>query len=79
MNAMESDECAYGQHARSSRSELFYQKGVVKNFAKFAGKHLYQSLFVNKVAGMRPANLVKKLWTRSFPVNFAKFSRTPFL
>ena len=60
MNAVESDECAYGQQARSSRSELFYQKGVVKNFAKFTEKHLCQSLFVNKVAGISPANLVKK-------------------
>ena len=30
--------------------EMFYKKGVLKNFAKFAGKHLYQSLFFNKVA-----------------------------
>ena len=25
--------------------------GVLKNFAKFTGKHLYQSLFFSKVAG----------------------------
>ena len=36
--------------------------------------------FLNKVAGLRPANLLKKrLWHRRFPVNFAKFQRTPFL
>ena len=28
------------------------KKGVIKNFAKFTGKHLCQSLF-NKVAGLR--------------------------
>ena len=45
------------------------RKGVLRNFAKFTGKHLCQSLFLNKVAG---------LWHRCFPVNFAKFLRTPF-
>ena len=39
-----------------------------------------QSLFFNKVAGLRPATLLKKrLWHRCFPVNFVKFIRTPFL
>ena len=33
----------------------------------------------NKVAGLRPATLLKKwLWHRCFPVNFVKFLRTPF-
>ena len=42
--------------------------------------YLCQSLFFNKVAGLRPAALLKKrLWHRCFPVNFAKFLRTPFL
>ena len=37
-------------------------------------------LFFNKVAGLRPATLLKKrLWHRCFPVNFAKFLRTPIL
>ena len=52
---------------------------VLKNFAKFIGKLLYQSLFFNKVAGLRPAILLKKrLWHRYFSVNFAKFLRIPF-
>ena len=33
---------------------------VLKNFAKFTGKHLYQSLFFNKVADLRPVTLLKK-------------------
>ena len=38
-----------------------------------------ESLF-NKVAGLRPATLLKKrLWHRCFPVNFLKTLRTPFL
>ena len=36
---------------RSSRSEVFCEQGVLKNFAKFTGKHLRQSLFFDKVAG----------------------------
>ena len=57
---------------RSSRPEVFCKKGVLRNFAKITEKHLCQSLFFNKVAGLR-------LWYRCFPVNFAKFLRTPFL
>ena len=38
---------------KSSLQEMFCKKGVVKNFAKFTGKHLWQSLFFNKVAGLR--------------------------
>ena len=37
---------------RSSRPEVFC-KGVLRNFTKFTGKHLCQSLFFNKVAGLR--------------------------
>ena len=36
---------------RSSRPDVFIEKGVLRNFAKFTGKHLCQSLFFNKVAG----------------------------
>ena len=39
---------------RSSHSQMFFKIGVLKNFAKFAGKHLLQSLFLNKVGGPRP-------------------------
>ena len=38
---------------RSSRPEVFCKKGVFRNFAKFTGKHLCQSLFFNQVAGLR--------------------------
>ena len=65
---------------RSSHQSCSIIKGVLRNFVKFTGKHLCQSLFFNKVAGVRPATLLKKrLWHRCFPVNFAKFLRTPFL
>ena len=64
---------------RSSRPEVFCKKGVPRKFTKFTGKHLYQSLFLNKVAGLRPAILLKKrLWHGCFPVNFEKFLRSLF-
>ena len=37
---------------RSSRPEVFCKKLILRNFAKFTGKHLCQSLFFNKVAGL---------------------------
>ena len=50
-------------------------KGVLRNIAKFTGKHLCQSLFLNKVAGLRSTFLLKKRRHRFFPMNFAKFLR----
>ena len=55
---------------RGIRPEVFYEKGVLRTFAKFTGKHLCQSLLCNRVAS---------LWHKCFPANFAKFLRTPFL
>ena len=64
----------------SSHQKCSVKKGVLKNFAKFTGKHRSQSLFLNKVAGSTPATLLKKrLWHRCFPVNFAKFLRMSML
>ena len=57
--------------------EVFIKKGVLKNFTKFTEKYLCHGLFFNRVA---VATLLKKrLWHRCFPVNFGKFSRSPFL
>ena len=56
------------------------RKGVLRSFKKFYRKHLCQNLFLNKVAGLRLATLLKKkLCHRCFPVNFQKFLRMPFL
>ena len=54
-------------------------KKVFLEISQVTGKYLCQSLFFNKVAGLRPASLLKKrLWHRCFPVKFAKFLRTTF-
>ena len=64
---------------RSSHRRCSVRKSVLRNFAKFTGKRLCQSLLFNKVTGLRAATLLKKrLWHRCFPVNIAKSLRTPF-
>ena len=67
------------------------RKGVLRNFTKFTefkfhkiqisqNSNFTKFNFFNKVAGLRPATLLKKrLRHMCFPVNFAKFLRAPFL
>ena len=51
----------------SSHQRCSLREGVLRNFTKFTGKHLCQSLFFYKVAGLRPATSFKKrLWHRFF-------------
>ena len=45
----------------SSRPDVFCKKGVLRNFTKFTGKQLCQSLFFNKVAGRTPF-FIEHLW-----------------
>ena len=41
--------------------DVFFKEGVLRNFAKFARKHLCQSLFFNKDAGLQlVCNFIKK-------------------
>ena len=69
----------YAGNNSSSRQTCSIKIDILKNFAKFTGKHLCQNLFFNKVADLMPASLLKKrLWDRFFPLNFAKLLRTPF-
>ena len=41
-------------------AEVFYKKGVPRNFAKFTRKHLGQRLSFNKTAGLSLETLLKK-------------------
>ena len=68
-------------YVRSSHRRCSVRKGVLRNFVKFTGKHLCQSLFFDKVVGLRPATLLKKrLWHRCFPVSceFYEISKITF-
>ena len=67
-------------HTEAVAQTCSAKKDVLKNFPKFTGKYLCQSLFFNKVTGLRPGTLTKKrFWHRCFSVNFVKFLRTAFL
>ena len=58
-------------------SRCFVKKVFLKNFANFAGKHLWWSLFLTK-SQTQGCNFIKKrLQHRWFPVKFVEFSRTP--
>ena len=57
-----SHETLFFHPLRSSQWRCSVRKCVLRNFAKFTGKHLYQSLVFKH---------------KCFPVNFAKFLRTP--
>ena len=64
---------------RSSYQRCSVRIAVLKNFAKFTGKRLYQSLLFDKVADLRPATLLeKRFWRKCFPVNFEKFLITSY-
>ena len=61
---------------RSSHRRCSVREDVLRNFAKFTGKHLCQGLFLSGPDG---CNFIKKrLWHRSFSENFPKFLRTLF-
>ena len=49
--------------------QLFYEKGVFRNFVNFIVKHLYRSLFLIELQA-------KKLKHRCFPMEFVKFLET---
>ena len=62
----------------SNRPEVFCEKGVPKNLAKLTGKHLCQSLFFNKVVGLRPVTLLKKTLAQVFSCEFGEILKNTF-
>ena len=58
---------------------MFYEKSVLRNFTKFTGKHLCQSLFYDKAAGLTPATLFKKeTLAQVFSCEFCEISKNTF-
>ena len=57
---------------RSSRLEVFCKKAVLKNFAKFTGKHVCQSLFFNKVAAQACNFIIKEILALVFSCESCK-------
>ena len=46
--------------SKSSRSQMFFEKSSIKNFAIFTRKHLRWSLFLIKLQAFRPATFLKR-------------------
>ena len=63
---------------RSSHQRCSLSKGVLRNFAKFTGKHLCQSLFFNKVAGAACNFIKKETLTQVFSCEFCEISKNTF-
>ena len=62
---------------KSSRSQMFFKIGVLKNFAIFTGKHMCKSLFLIK---LKACNFIKKRLQQVFCRTFLNlFLRTPIL
>ena len=58
---------------------MFYKIGVLKNFAKFTGKQMCWSLFLNDSTSWRKTTLLKiRIQYRCFTVNFTKFQKHLF-
>ena len=51
---------------------MFCKKGGFKNFGKVTGKQLCQSLFFDKVAGLRPGTLLKRDSDGRFSCEFSE-------
>ena len=57
---------------------MFCKICVLKNFVKFTGKQLCQSLLFNKVAGLRLVTLLKKRLWQMFSCEFREIFRNTF-
>ena len=68
----------YCYYSEAVARKCSIKKGVLRNFSKFTGKHLCQSLFFNKVAGLRPVSLLKKTLAQAFFCEFCKIFKDTF-
>ena len=53
-------------------------KGVLRNFTKLTGKYLCQSLFLNKLAGLRPEEKIKETLAQVFFCEYCEISKITF-
>ena len=63
---------------RRSHQRFSMKKGDLRNFTKFTGKHQCQSLFFNKVTGLRPATLKKETLVHVFSCEFFEVLKNTF-
>ena len=71
--------CCFIKYRQSSLSQSSYSEAVIRMYSV---KNMFLEILQNSqenTGSLRPATLSKKrLWRRYFPVNFAKFLRTPY-
>ena len=67
--------CLFFHKMRSNCSQVFLKIGLLKSFAIFTAKHKVWCLLIKFHIWW----CAKRLQYKSFPVNIAKFLRTPFL
>ena len=60
--------CEVYKNTRSSHQRCSIIKGVLINFAKFIGNHQCESLFLNKVAALRP--MICQGWSTIFIITY---------
>ena len=66
----------FAEQLQKQPPKVFFEESLIRNFAKFEGKHLCESLFFNKVVGLSPATLLKVTLAQVFSCEFYK---APFL
>ena len=64
---------------RSSCPEVFCKRGILRNFTKFTGIHPRQSLFFNKVTGLRPVLRNFTNFTGKQPCQILFYNKVPGL
>ena len=64
----------YAKNQQKQPPEVSHKKGVLRNFTKFTGKHLCQSLFFNKVAGLSTLFLQNTFFTEHFWITASESS-----
>ena len=63
---------------RSRHQRCSIKQGVLKKFAKFTEGNLCRSVFFNKIAGLRPVTLLKKIPTQVFFSELCEIFRSTF-
>ena len=63
---------------RSGHRRCSLKKGTIRNFTKFTGKNLYQSLFFKKVADLTCIIIKKENLTQVFFCEFYEISKNIF-
>ena len=71
-------ECFKTMKCRSTHQSYSVGKGVLRNFAKFTEKHLRQSLFFNKVAGLSLQLYLKETLAQVFSYEFCEVTKNIF-